>query len=95
MIAKGICAVPGCWREIERYGRCELHAAEVRKTRRESTRRWRKRRAEVLARAAGRCERCGAVATDAHHVVPVVKGGDDSTLMALCEDCHAQAHRHG
>jgi len=43
------------------------------------------------------CESCGAVAVDIHHVETKGMGGDKSkdaigNLIALCRDCHAQAH---
>lgn len=58
--------------------------------------RWRRLRAHVLARAGGRCERCGAVATVAHHRHHVEDGGpefpDPSGLEALCRPCHEAHH---
>jgi 5-methylcytosine-specific restriction protein A len=48
-----------------------------------------KRRA-VLRRAHGRCERCGAPASDVDHIVSHANGGTDAwdNLQALCEPCH-------
>jgi 5-methylcytosine-specific restriction endonuclease McrA len=97
VITAGVCAVPGCPNRIERYGRCAEHALAERRRRHQSTRSWRELRQRVLARAAGRCERCGDLATDAHHVVARVDGGPDSlaNLTAVCETCHQELHRQG
>lgn len=62
-------------------------------------------RAAVLARAAGRCEYCGAegflradgyIYLETHHVIPLHKDGPDSTsnVAALCPNHHREAH-HG
>lgn len=95
MITKGICAEPGCPEREHYRGRCEAHARAERRRRHETTRAWRALRQQVLDRASGRCERCGGMATDAHHVVARAAGGRDAlgNLVALCEDCHAQEHR--
>lgn len=63
--------------------------------------------AEVLARAAGACEACGAPAPfrrrsdgspylEVHHRVPLAEGGADrvENAAALCPNCHREAH-HG
>lgn len=78
-----------------RYGRCAEHALAERRRRHESTRAWRALRQQVLDRAGGRCERCGGIADDAHHVVARVDGGPDSlaNVVALCSGCHAEEHR--
>lgn len=56
-------------------------------------------RAAVLARAAGRCERCGERATlDAHHIVPRSRAPGWAGLhrpengAALCRPCHRGVH---
>lgn len=62
-------------------------------------------RAAVLARAAGRCEYCGAegflradgyIYLETHHVIPLHEGGPDRTsnVAALCPNHHREAH-HG
>lgn len=62
-------------------------------------------RAAVLARAAGRCEYCGAegflradgyIYLETHHVIPLHEDGADSTsnVAALCPNHHREAH-HG
>lgn len=43
------------------------------------------------------CARCGAVATEVHHRVPVQQGGhryDYSNLESICEPCHRSHHSH-
>lgn len=42
---------------------------------------------------AGRCELCGSKrGLEAHHIIPVVCGGDDSdeNLICVCQMCHAR-----
>ena len=42
---------------------------------------------------AGRCELCGSKrGLEAHHIIPVVCGGDDSdeNLICICQCCHAR-----
>jgi 5-methylcytosine-specific restriction endonuclease McrA len=97
MLTPTVCSEHGCPEVAARYGRCETHAKAERRRRHESTRRWRELRQAVLDRAHGRCERYGGVAVDAHHVRQRVAGGPDSlaNLVALCEACHAEAHRQG
>ena len=59
--------------------------------------RWAHVRAAVIARARGRCERCGAAAArlDVDHVVPIVEAParafDRRNLRALCQPCHRVA----
>jgi 5-methylcytosine-specific restriction protein A len=45
----------------------------------------------AIARAGGRCQDCGAPATDADHIRPRSQGGTDepANLRALCAPCHA------
>ncbi|MGZ4170561.1 MAG: HNH endonuclease [Solirubrobacteraceae bacterium] len=95
MLTPTVCAEFGCPDMAARCGRCETHAKAERRRRHETTRAWGRLRQKVLVRADGRCERCGGVATDAHHVVARVDGGRDSlaNLVALCSDCHQQEHR--
>jgi hypothetical protein len=51
-------------------------------------------RAARLAMARGRCEDCGARATEAHHTDYPIWGAFDtpSNLVALCHGCHARRH---
>lgn len=60
-------------------------------------------RRAVLARAGGRCERCGAQPgsrplerLEAHHLLPRARGGSDdpSNGAALCGACHRAVHEH-
>lgn len=61
--------------------------------------------AEVLIRARGSCERCGATAPflrrrngvpylEVHHVTRLVDGGEDTVenAIALCPNCHRELH---
>jgi 5-methylcytosine-specific restriction endonuclease McrA len=61
--------------------------------------------AEVLERAAGRCEHCNAKAPfrrasdnspylEVHHIIRLADGGEDvvDNTLALCPNCHRQAH---
>jgi len=40
------------------------------------------------------CLNCEAIATHAHHIVPLSLGGNDilSNLASLCEECHERVH---
>jgi 5-methylcytosine-specific restriction enzyme A len=51
---------------------------------------WAALRAACLARDGYTCQLCGAVATDADHIVPHAAGGLDTleNLRALCHRCH-------
>jgi hypothetical protein len=60
-------------------------------------------RAEVLRRAEGRCEHCGAIGfqtyggkiyLEAHHIISLAKQGPDTldNVIALCPNHHRQAH---
>jgi 5-methylcytosine-specific restriction endonuclease McrA len=71
----------GCDRLIASGSRCRAC-----KPRNGSTRRWRKRRHQVLVRDNFTCYHCGGRATDVHHLVPVRDGGTDhpSILVAAC-----------
>lgn len=42
---------------------------------------------------AGRCELCGSTrGLEAHHIIPIVCGGNDSerNLICVCQSCHAR-----
>lgn len=57
-------------------------------------RRWRRMRDRMLAESPV-CGRCGfRLATEIHHLVRVADGGGNeaSNLMALCRECHLEAH---
>lgn len=61
-------------------------------------------RVQALLRANGRCQLCqqeapftlrdGSPYLEAHHIVPLGKGGKDdlSNLVALCPNCHRKLH---
>lgn len=59
---------------------------------------WREKRAVLLARAGGRCERCGVPVVfetfQAHHRKLRSQGGGHelSNLTCLCPGCHTTAH---
>ena len=56
--------------------------------------RWAEIKEEVIARAGGCCEACGArTRLDIHHVLKRAQGGSDvdrDGLVALCRRCHEQ-----
>lgn len=58
--------------------------------------RWRWARREALARAGGRCERCGAPGRlEVHHRKALAKGGaayDLANLEVVCRRCHFAEH---
>lgn len=48
---------------------------------------------DKVVEEAGRCELCGSRrGLEAHHIIPVVCGGDDSedNLICVCQCCHAR-----
>ena len=51
---------------------------------------WKKQRLRVLRRDNYVCRYCNGVANEADHVIPKVKGGDDSldNLVAACRICN-------
>ena len=53
---------------------------------------WPATRLLVLQLAGGRCQECGALANQVHHVTGRAQGGTDelSNLRALCETCHGR-----
>jgi len=102
------CAYPGCTRlTVERYcAECaERGRALDRERERERYRRRKRRqargydatydrlRAQVLAQSP-HCARCGAPATEVHHVVPLSHGGANklTNLVPLCAKCHRALH---
>ena len=54
-------------------------------------------RQAVLERDNGRCQRCGNIAVDEHHILYKSLGGDEKeeNLICLCRSCHDQAHANG
>ena len=60
------------------------------------TRAWRALRRRCFDRDGWRCRECGgATALEAHHIVPVHRGGADTldNLRTVCRACHLDAHR--
>jgi hypothetical protein len=55
-----------------------------------ATSHWKKLRLQVLRRDAYTCHYCGDVANEVDHVVPKVKGGEDSldNCVAACRRCN-------
>ena len=51
---------------------------------------WPAIRAGILHRDRGRCQTCGAKATQVDHVLPAHQGGTDhpTNLAAICDPCH-------
>ena len=55
-----------------------------------------RKHSEIMTRVvedAGMCELCGSKrGLEAHHIIPVVCGGDDSdeNLICVCQSCHAR-----
>ena len=59
-----------------------------------SSPRWRAIRRRVLDAAGWRC-RCGRLALEVHHLVPIAEGGapfDETNLEARCVECHRDEH---
>lgn len=61
---------------------------------------WKVARAMKIALAGGRCEKCGAIGTEVHHIIhltpdnindPSITVNQDN-LMLLCNECHNKEH---
>lgn len=42
-----------------------------------------------------KCEICSSVATEVHHIIPIVEGGanhSDENLLSVCHSCHMKIH---
>ena len=57
-----------------------------------ATAHWKKIRLEILRRDSYTCAYCGDVANEVDHIVPKVKGGEDThdNLVAACRLCNIQ-----
>jgi hypothetical protein len=57
-----------------------------------ATSHWKKLRLQVLKRDAYTCAYCGDVANEVDHIVPKVKGGEDTldNCVAACRRCNIQ-----
>lgn len=61
---------------------------------------WHLARAIVITRANGKCERCGSVGNEVHHIIRLtIDNVDDisvsinpKNLILLCKDCHNKEH---
>lgn len=87
-----ICTVDGC-PEIALPGstRCQAHPpARSPSSRATSQRGWKRLRRLALERDHYICQECGALATDADHILPVNQGGTNTldNLRALCSPCN-------
>ena len=100
------CKNPGCPLQAVRLGRCAVHAAEYEAQRKQQLAevdvrrgtasqrgyglKWRRIRAQFL-KAHPTCAKCGAVATEVHHVKTLRAGGSNKweNLQALCHSCHS------
>ncbi len=56
---------------------------------------WKEKRSQILKRANGRCEKCGAISLklEVHHLTYERIGGKEKStdLVALCHSCHLEA----
>ncbi len=80
---------------VNRRGWCALHDPGAFSGGRPMPRGWAQLRAAALRRDGGRCQLCGAPASEVDHVVPHAAGGSDNlgNLRSLCQPCHR--HRTG
>lgn len=98
------CSHPGCPELVREPGvsRCPKHQREYEQAQdakrgtaaeRGYDARWREIRERFLYDHP-MCEKCGAPATVAHHIVRRRDGGKDTprNLMALCASCHGRLH---
>lgn len=61
---------------------------------------WKIARSMKIAAAAGRCEKCGAVGTEVHHIKHLTPDNIDDPLITinqdnlilLCNECHNKEH---
>lgn len=54
---------------------------------------WKAKRKKVLQAAGGRCQQCGAAATEVHHEnYHEIYSESIANLTALCTDCHRDKH---
>jgi hypothetical protein len=82
-----------CARLIPSGSRCRRCAKARRLAKRGSTATQRRFRRRTLELTGGRCARCGRPAEEAHHVLPVGRGGDpEGPGKPLCRRCHRVEH---
>lgn len=61
---------------------------------------WKIARAMKIAIVGGRCEKCGAIGTEAHHIIHLTPENvtdpevslNQENLMLLCNECHNKEH---
>jgi 5-methylcytosine-specific restriction endonuclease McrA len=61
---------------------------------------WQIARAEKIASVNGRCEKCGAIGEEVHHIIPLTTENINNpeitlgkgNLILLCKDCHNEEH---
>lgn len=61
---------------------------------------WKIARAIKIASTGGRCEKCGAIGTEVHHIIHLSPDNindpsitvNQENLMLLCNDCHNKEH---
>ncbi len=61
---------------------------------------WKLARAIKIASVGGRCEKCGAIGTEVHHIIHLTPGNindpsitvNQDNLMLLCNECHNKEH---
>lgn len=95
-----LCLEPRCSSEATYRGRCRVHSrGKERQTHRNksfyNSKAWRMLRRAVLFDEP-LCRRCGEVATDVDHIVPIEDGGaklDRSNCQPLCGPHHGQKTR--
>ena len=60
-----------------------------------SSAKWERVRWAKLKAAGWRCERCGGIASEVHHIRPLHRGGaafDPANLASRCRRCHVAEH---
>ena len=61
---------------------------------------WRQTRLLKISNANGRCEKCGGVGEEVHHIIPINEHNINNpeitlnlnNLILLCKDCHNKEH---
>ena len=107
-VGRGDTYCPSCSAEYrrERYGARDWHREYVERRQREDpkyrqfyrSREWRMTALQYAVDHGHKCERCGKVGTDVHHIVPVqtpegwAMRFDPENLCLLCVSCHNIAH---
>ena len=58
---------------------------------------WKERRKELMEQADWTCSKCGAKATQLHHISYANIGDEmlDDDVVAVCNDCHKEIHGKG